>query len=414
MGMKRCLSICLAMMMLIFLVETPVATANTGSDLKDQIKQDMKNRQNSLNDLQNKKAQLNDNQDKQSTVTDKIQDLESQIEKYNDEINAKQNKVNDTQQKVQTLKEKINSLQHQIEQRKGYIAQRARATYMNGGFSKYIQLLLDSEKFSEFVSRVYFISQIRKQDQAILDNQMNDKKELEKNQDTLKTNLKNLDSDLQNIKQLKASLDNKKAAEQALMKQLNEKTNQIQTVIRTKQQQAAYYEQLAETHKAELREWERKLLQNTNIPKEVQQFVDPAQELQKATNIPAAITIAQIILESGGHLSTLATEGKNLFGIKGEGPAGTIYLPTHEVVGGKTITINAGFKKYDTYYQSMVDHAKILQHSRYQYYLKDAQSLNEYAYGIQDGGYSTDPTYANKLLRIIQDYGLAKYDMGSF
>ena len=151
------------------------------------------------------------------------------------------------------------------------------------------------------------------------------------------------------------------------------------------------------------------------VPSEIQTFIKPAQKLENTTGIPAAITLAQLTLESdtGGQLSELATAGKNLFGIKGQGPAGTIQLQTHEFIGGVELTINAGFKKYQTYYQCMVDHANFLQQSRYQYFLKNAHNLKDYAYGIQDGGYATDPNYAAKLLYIIQEYGYNHLDTGS-
>ncbi|GGE50860.1 hypothetical protein GCM10011391_32060 [Pullulanibacillus camelliae] len=412
--MKPLLGFCLVVFMLIFLTETPVAAANNGSELKDKINQDIKNRQKTLNDLQNKKADLNVNKNQQSNTVEKVQALGAQIENYNDKIRVKQTGIANTQKKVQTLKENIKKLQQKMEQRKKYITNRIRATYIHSGTNKYLELLFDSKDFGDLISRIYFISQMEKHDHDILDEQINDKKKLEKNQDELKTSLNKLNNDLQNLKQLQASLDNKKASEQAYLKQLKDEGNQIQSTITSKQQLAAYYKKQEETHRAELKEWERKLLQNSNIPSEIRQFVDPAQQLENSTGIPAAITIAQIILESGGQLSTLATEGKNLFGIKGQGPAGTLNISTNEVVNGQTITITAGFKKYDTYYQSMVDHAKVLQMSRYQNYLRNAHSLDEYAFGIQSGGYSTDPTYANKLLTIIKDYGLAKYDSGSF
>ncbi|GGH86232.1 flagellum-specific peptidoglycan hydrolase FlgJ [Pullulanibacillus pueri] len=412
--MKLLLRFCLVVIIFIFLTETPMASAENANDLKNKINQDIENREKTLDDLQDKKADLNGIEGQQANITQKVQELESQIEEYNNKIQVKQDGIDKKQKEVQSLKKHIKSLQDQMKKRKEYIAKRMRATYKQSGTHQYLKLLLDSEDFGDFVSRIYFISQIEKHDRAILDEQMDDKKKLEKNQDELKNTLNKLNGDLQNLKNLKSTLDSKKASQQAYLTRLKEKGNEIQTTIKSKQQQVAYYKKQEEIHRAELKEWERKLLSNSNIPKEIQQFVDPAQQLDKSTGIPAAITIAQIILESGGQLSTLATEAKNLFGIKGQGPAGTYIIDTNEVVNGNTITVKAGFKKYDTYYQSMVDHAKTLQLSRYQNYLRNAHSLEDYAYGIQSGGYSTDPTYASKILTIIKDYGLAKYDSGSF
>lgn len=146
-------------------------------------------------------------------------------------------------------------------------------------------------------------------------------------------------------------------------------------------------------------------------------FIKDAQRLQDQTGIPASITLGQIILESSGSykngLSSLAANAKNLFGVKGTGNGGTVIMPTNEVSNGRVITTQAGFRKYNSYYDSMLDHAKVLSAPRYQTHLKNAKSINEYAKGIKAGGYATDPNYSNKLLNIIGSYDLHKYDTGN-
>lgn len=150
---------------------------------------------------------------------------------------------------------------------------------------------------------------------------------------------------------------------------------------------------------------------------DISPFIKDAQRLQQKTGIPASITLGQIILESSGvyknGLSALAVNAKNLFGIKGSGNAGMQIMPTSEVVNGQVRTVQAGFKKYNSYYDSMVDHAKVLSLPRYQDKLKDAKSINDYAAGIKAGGYATDPNYATKLLSVIGSYDLHKYDSGN-
>lgn len=147
-------------------------------------------------------------------------------------------------------------------------------------------------------------------------------------------------------------------------------------------------------------------------------FIKDAQELEKKTGIPAAITLGQIALESGGKyaggLSGLAAQGKNLFGIKGQGTAGGIIMPTTEYYNGMPKTIQAMFKKYNSFYESMVDHYKVLSLPRYQTYLKDAKTIDDFANGIAKGGYATDPNYANQLLKVIKDNGLDKYSGKDF
>lgn len=145
-------------------------------------------------------------------------------------------------------------------------------------------------------------------------------------------------------------------------------------------------------------------------------FIKDAQRLEKETGIPASITLGQIILESSGKfaggLSGLAASAKNLFGVKGTGNAGSVLMPTSEVYGGKTVTVQAQFKKYNSFYDSLLDHARVLSLPRYQTHLKNAKTVNEYAAGIKAGGYATDPNYVNKLLGVIQSNKLTGYDVG--
>lgn len=143
-------------------------------------------------------------------------------------------------------------------------------------------------------------------------------------------------------------------------------------------------------------------------------FVSDAQKLQLEKRIPASITLGQILLESSGSyngLSGLAFQAKNLFGIKGTGTAGSVSWDTTEYVNGQAIVTNAQFASYTTYYDSIVAHAVLLLKPRYQKYLKDVTNIVDYAHGIQDAGYATDPNYANKLLKIIYQYNLWKLDV---
>lgn len=145
-------------------------------------------------------------------------------------------------------------------------------------------------------------------------------------------------------------------------------------------------------------------------------FIKDAQRLEKETGIPTSITLGQIILESSGKyaggLSGLAASAKNLFGVKGTGNGGSVLMPTSEFVNGKMVTVQAPFKKYNSFYDSLLDHAVVLSKDRYQVHLKNAKTVNDYAAGIKAGGYATDPNYVSKLLGVIQSNKLTGYDVG--
>ncbi|MFS7261162.1 glycoside hydrolase family 73 protein [Carnobacterium divergens] len=144
-----------------------------------------------------------------------------------------------------------------------------------------------------------------------------------------------------------------------------------------------------------------------------QKFIDEivleAQALQQQTNLFASITIAQAILESDWGRSDLAVDSHNLFGIKGSFNDQSSTLPTDEFENGERITIEASFKKYDTIQESMVDHIDFLKGGTYDA-IKTSTDYKEAAYALQNGGYATDPQYAEKLIELIEQFHLNKYD----
>lgn len=149
---------------------------------------------------------------------------------------------------------------------------------------------------------------------------------------------------------------------------------------------------------------------------DIRPFIADAQRIQSQTGIPASIILGQIIFESSGKypggLSGLAYNNKNLFGIKGKGTAGTSNMFSKEYdAGGDRVS---GFRAYNSYSESLNDHAKLLQNERYAKYLRNAKSVEDFARGIKAGGYATDPNYAGQLINIIKTNNLTQYDDGKY
>lgn len=130
-----------------------------------------------------------------------------------------------------------------------------------------------------------------------------------------------------------------------------------------------------------------------------------------------SITAAQAILESGWGRSELAkVPNNNLFGIKdSEDWHGEIVtVPTQEYLNGDYITVNAAFRKYASWNDSVVDHAKFFTSTEWR---KDnyRKVVNETDYRIaaqelKNAGYATDPSYPGKLIRLIEAYKLYEWD----
>jgi flagellum-specific peptidoglycan hydrolase FlgJ len=139
--------------------------------------------------------------------------------------------------------------------------------------------------------------------------------------------------------------------------------------------------------------------------------IGPAIDSMRATGVPASVTLAQAILESDWGRSSLATDGRNYFGIKAtskQGTAGSITLPTREAGIG---TVIAGFRAYNSMLESFVDHGNFLvENSRYAPALAVKDDARAFARAIQQAGYATDPNYATALINLMIKFGLEQYD----
>jgi flagellum-specific peptidoglycan hydrolase FlgJ len=137
-----------------------------------------------------------------------------------------------------------------------------------------------------------------------------------------------------------------------------------------------------------------------------------AGEAMKATGVPASVTVAQAILESAWGKHTIR-DAKNLFGIKGTGPAGSVSVQTREVFNGRSGMEQANFRKYNSFEESILDHANLfLTNRRYAPALAVKNDPDSFAREIQKAGYATDPEYAAKLIGVMQRFNLYRFDSG--
>lgn len=128
---------------------------------------------------------------------------------------------------------------------------------------------------------------------------------------------------------------------------------------------------------------------------------DEAVVQQNQFGIPASITMAQALLESAAGLSDLAKEANNHFGIKcGGGWMGGAYYKDDDQTG-------ECFRVYPEAEESFRDHSLFLQKPRYKsLYELPIGDYRAWATRIRECGYATDPKYPQKLIKLIEDYGL--------
>ena len=144
---------------------------------------------------------------------------------------------------------------------------------------------------------------------------------------------------------------------------------------------------------------------NSKYQNYIDKYKDLAIEGMLKYRVPASITLAQGILESGAGTSELTVKGNNHFGIKCHGWTGrTVYHDDD--------AHNECFRAYDNAFQSFEDHCKFLRNGKRYSSLFDLNvtDYKGWAHGLKAAGYATNPQYAQKLIGIIELYKLYQYD----
>ena len=160
-----------------------------------------------------------------------------------------------------------------------------------------------------------------------------------------------------------------------------------------------------------------------SAPDHVQVFMNklaaPAQAASRSTGVPADLILAQAALETGwGRHEIAAADGgnsHNLFGIKAgsrwQGP--TTEVATHEYLDGQRTRVTDSFRVYDSFEEAFTDYARLIGDNPRYAGVAAAASPEQAARALQEGGYATDPAYADKLIAVMQTLGGADRTLAS-
>ena len=146
--------------------------------------------------------------------------------------------------------------------------------------------------------------------------------------------------------------------------------------------------------------------------------VAPAQQGQREFRVPASVTIAQAILESGWGKSGLTGNDRNFFGIKCfNGSPGAIATGCHtyatwECAGTVCKPTTASFRSYASAVDSFRDHGRFLTvNSRYAPAFGYTKDADQFLYQVWKAGYATSPTYVQNVQKLMKQYNLYQYDL---
>lgn len=195
----------------------------------------------SVNELQNKQTQI---QNERSEVKNSISEAEKEIGqaeaeliKLNEQINRvdqavedNQNKMDDTKSKITETKKQVNELENEIEtleenieQRFEILKDRAASFQKSGGKLNYLDVILGSKSFGDFISRVSAVSKIAEADTDLLEKHEADKKEVEEKRTSVEKKLTNLNDMKTELEGMQAQILEQKEQNDVLKEELNNK-----------------------------------------------------------------------------------------------------------------------------------------------------------------------------------------------
>lgn len=132
-------------------------------------------------------------------------------------------------------------------------------------------------------------------------------------------------------------------------------------------------------------------------------------DMQK-NKILASLTASQALIESNKGNSGLTQKANNLFGIKGDYNGQYVTMPTTEYYNGIKTTVNAKFRKYPSWQDSIDDHSGLFWRSSRYANLRGCTDYKQVCINVQRDGYATSPTYSQTLIKTVETYNLWTWD----
>src|SRR5690625_1106817 len=226
-----------------FVIGFSTVYAESISDVNSNIKElekkesKLKEKQQSIN------SDKKDTEEKMNKNLQEQQEIEKELDKINEElvqtvnsIHEKETEIEATNEQIKVLEDTIIALEKdidylidRIQKRDALLKERLRSIQQNGGLIGYIEVLLESRNFGDFISRASAVNTIMNQDKTIMDEQKADKADLEQKMIEVENNKSAVEEEKQvledqnaQLKDLKKSLDQQMAEKEVISKQLKE------------------------------------------------------------------------------------------------------------------------------------------------------------------------------------------------
>ena len=193
------------LLMLTFAVETSLASAATLSQIRNNIK--------------NKQQELNESRAKEKSLGDQVNSLEQQINSKQSDIDELEASISEAQAKLETLEVELAAAEEKVNTQNENLNARLRNMYKNGSVG-FIDVLMDSGSFSEFLNNLSLVEKVYTSDQDVLE-------ELQKAYDEIDAKKKEIETLQAELSESKATMEEQKSSLEADKASVEKKKSEI-------------------------------------------------------------------------------------------------------------------------------------------------------------------------------------------
>ncbi|SET09902.1 Peptidase family M23 [Oceanobacillus limi] len=228
----------------------------------DELKKEKSEIEKKQKDLESEKSdtekKLEENKEKQNSVQSDINSLDQQLADTQASIQSKQSEIDDTnkeiddlgnkieelKEEIEELKEEIKELEEKIEKREALLKDRLRAIQKNGGTMRYIEVLLGSSSFADFISRTAAVNVMMDQDKAIMESLNEDRITVENKKTQVEDNKTEVEAKKVEVEDKKLALENQKEELVALQGQLDQQMAEKESLMAQLEEEHEHLEEI--------------------------------------------------------------------------------------------------------------------------------------------------------------------------
>ncbi|HLS07415.1 MAG TPA: peptidoglycan DD-metalloendopeptidase family protein [Bacillota bacterium] len=262
------------LIIVLFIFNDGMIEAKSIDDVDSKIKElekeqsELKEQQDSVNtDKEATEGKMDENLKEQSSVEKELDAINDKLVKTINSIQQKETEITETNEEIdelndtiKALEEDIVDLEERIKKRNALLKDRLRAIQQNGGLIRYIEVILESKSFGDFISRASAVNKIMDQDKTIMDEQEADIADLEQKMTEVEQHKATVEEEKKKLEEQKQSLED---LQQTLDQQMAEKEKIAADLQKS-------YEELDE-YKVSLEEEEQTLRNQEKVIKELKQ-----------------------------------------------------------------------------------------------------------------------------------------------